>query len=189
MGWGTPLGPFADITVGKCCAQLEEALAALKTSHYARIGLIGSSFGGLISTLVGGKHSSIYAIGLKCPVVDFPAILRNRLGAQGMNHWQATNTIPNPIKGLNPIPLNFSFLEECSQYNALLAGKQIQAPTLIVHGYQDETVPLAQVQTLFQSLQTQKRLEIIQGANHQFSQTEDFEKMTRHLTQWITLHL
>ncbi|MCZ6800056.1 MAG: alpha/beta hydrolase [Nitrospirae bacterium] len=188
-GMGDSPSRFADITVGKCCHQLEEAIAALHASHYARIGVIGSSFGGLITTLVGGNNPSIHAIGLKCPVVDFPTILRNRLGEQGMDQWRKTNTIPNPRKGLDPIPLNFFFLEECTRYNALMAATHIQAPTRIVHGDQDETVPLEQAQSLFQSIQTQKDLATMKGANHQFDQPEDFENMTMLLTQWIKEHL
>ena len=58
-GMGDSPSRFADITVGKCCHQLEEAIAALQASHYARIGVIGSSFGGLITTLEKIGHRTI----------------------------------------------------------------------------------------------------------------------------------
>ena len=113
FGMGQTEGQFADITVGACCEQLERALAWLQKRNYARLGCTGSSFGELITTLVAGKCPELSAIGLKCPVPDFPEMLQLEFGETSMNHWKQTDTIPNITGGTEPIPLNFSFYEDC----------------------------------------------------------------------------
>jgi dipeptidyl aminopeptidase/acylaminoacyl peptidase len=61
----------------------------------------------------------------------------------------------------------------------------VEAPTLIVHGTQDEVIPLAQVQRLFGSLRVGKRLDLIPGADHGFTRREDFTRMTQTLVNWL----
>ena len=84
FGMGESEGSFAEVTVGRCYDQLERALAFVRDQGYSRIGLIGSSFGGLIALLVAAQHSDLVALGLKCPVPDFPEMLRLEFGEAAM---------------------------------------------------------------------------------------------------------
>ena len=185
FGMGESEGSFADITVGRCCDQLKQALAFISRQGHQRIGLIGSSFGGLISILVAGQYPHLLALGLKCPVPDFPELLRLEFGEAAMGHWKATGEIPNVTGGDKPIELRYDFYEDCLQYDAYHAAETIKSPTLIVHGDQDELVPLHQIQRLRGALTTQKELRILEGANHYFGKPEDFRKMTTLLGDWM----
>ena len=64
-----------------------------------------------------------------------------------------------------------------------------KAPVLIVQGDRDESVPLHQSRRLFDAIRTEKRLEVVNGADHRFSRPEDFQTMTRLLADWLTAHL
>ncbi|MDX1411429.1 MAG: alpha/beta fold hydrolase [Nitrospirales bacterium] len=185
FGMGESEGSFADITVGRCCDQLKQAFAFISHQGYQRIGLIGSSFGGLISILVASQYPPLLALGLKCPVPDFPELLRLEFGGAAMDHWKATGEIPNVTGGDKPIELRYDFYEDCLQYDAYQAAETITSPTLIVHGDQDELVPLHQIQRLAVALTTQKELRILEGANHYFGKPEDFRKMTTLLGNWM----
>jgi len=185
FGMGESEGSFADITVGRCYDQLEQALGFIASQGYQRVGLIGSSFGGLISILVAGLHPHLFALGLKCPVPDFPELLRLEFGEEGMHHWKATGEIPNVTGGDKPIALRYDFYEECLKYHAYQAAEKIKSPTLIVHGDQDEIVPLHQIHRLVDALTNQKQLRILEGANHYFGRPEDFRKMTTLLGDWM----
>lgn len=186
FGMGQTEGRFADITVGACCDQLERALAWLQKRSYARLGCIGSSFGGLITTLVAGTCPDLSAIGLKCPVPDFPEMLRLEFGETGMNRWKQTDTIPNITGGTEPISLNFSFYEDCLRYDTYKAAETIKAPAVIVHGDRDEYVPLHQIHRLDEAIRIEKRLHLLPGADHRFSKPEDFQNMTTLLADWMT---
>lgn len=189
FGMGDSEGAFADLTIGRCCDQLERALAFVEREGYQRVGLVGSSFGGLISILVAGHHPGILALGLKCPVLDFPELLRLEFGEAAMHRWREANEIPNVTGGDKPIALRYDFYEDCLRYDAYKTAKTIQSPTLIIHGDQDELIPLSQIQQLVVALSTENKLCILEGANHHFGRPEDFRKMTTLLSDWMVNYL
>jgi pimeloyl-ACP methyl ester carboxylesterase len=62
--------------------------------------------------------------------------------------------------------------------------KKIRAPALIVHGNQDETVPLGQSREAA-ALIPDCRLEVIGGADHTYSDPKHFEKMLALISDFI----
>ena len=189
FGMGESSGQFSDITVTTCQSQLDSLLKDIKTKGYRDIGLIGSSFGGLLSIVVAANHPELFAIGLKCPVPDFPEMLELEFGTDGLSQWQQTNTIPNVTGESEPIALNFQFYENCKKFNAYRQAKQITTPCLIVHGQQDELVPMHQINQLEERLAGEKNLLLLKKANHYFGRPEDFQKMSLALTEWIVDHV
>jgi len=168
FGMGDSSGACTDIKIVTCQAQLESVIAEMKQRGYQHIGLIGSSFGGLLAILVGAKHPELFAIGLKCPVPDFPEMLELEFGQDGLKAWKDTNTIPNVTGGPEPLALNFEFYQECRQFNAYAQAENILSPCLIVHGEQDELVPIHQIHQLHESLAGERKLLLLPEANHHF---------------------
>ncbi|MGH7208163.1 MAG: alpha/beta hydrolase [Nitrospiraceae bacterium] len=194
FGQGDSEGSFERITATAAIAQARAALDLVGSHGYCRLGLMGSSFGGLIATLVAASQPApqgipLSALALKCPAVDFPEILRVEFGEAGMDRWKRMHVIPNLTGGPEPCPLRFAFYEDCLRYDAYKAAESIRAPVLIVQGDRDESVPLHQSRRLFDALRTEKRLELVSGADHRFSRPEDFQAMTRLLADWLTTHL
>lgn len=184
-GMGESPEPFARLSIQQCADQLDAAVRFLTGYGMNLLGLIGSSFGGFMSILSAPRYPQLHALGLKCPVVDFPEVLRLEFGAEGMERWKRTDHIPNILGGDQPIPLPYSFFEECLTYNGYVSASHIQAPTLIVHGDQDEIIPAHQIDRLLASLNVTKDLRLIPGANHQFGRPEDFRLMTTQLAAWM----
>ena len=56
-------------------------------------------------------------------------------------------------------------------------------------GDHDEHVPLHQSRRLYEALQVTKRMEVLPGADHQFTKGEDFTRMTNMIADWLTTHL
>lgn len=194
FGQGDSDGPFERLTTTAAVAQARAALDLMASRGYRRLGLMGSSFGGLIATLVAASQPApegipLSALALKCPAVDFPEILRLEFGEAGMDRWKRMNVIPNLTGGPEPCPLRFAFYDDCLKYDAYKAAESIRAPVLIVQGDRDESVPLHQSRRLFDAIRTEKRLELVSGADHRFSRSEDFQTMTRLLADWLTAHL
>ncbi|MDH3503167.1 MAG: alpha/beta fold hydrolase [Nitrospirota bacterium] len=188
-GMGESPEPLAQFGIQKCEEQLEAAFRFLTEKAMNALGLIGSSFGGFMAILSAPRFPQLQALGLKCPVVDFPEVLRLELGTDAMDRWKRTDHIPNILGGDHPIPLPYSFFEECLTYNGYISASRIQATTLIVYGDQDEIIPAHQIDRLLTSLNVPKRLQLIPGANHQFGRPEDFRLMTTHLAKWMIDHL
>ncbi len=134
---GESEGTFADLTVDVCCDQLLQALSLVRSNGYSKIGLVGSSYGGLIATLVDSGDVDLAVLGLKCPVPDFPEMLQLEFGQEAMKRWQSTGEIPDVTGCDRPIELQYAFFENCLTYDAYAAARTINIPTLIVHGDQD----------------------------------------------------
>jgi pimeloyl-ACP methyl ester carboxylesterase len=203
FGHGDSQGPFEKITT---TIGIEQAMAALQEAvsrGFHQIGLVGSSFGGLVSILAatrwpdyrathresGTEVPPLACLALKCPVVDFAEELRLEFGDEGMMQWKTTGTIPNILGGTGRIHLQYAFYEDCLGLIAYEPARRIEAPTLIVQGDADELVPLHQSRRLVESLAGVKRLALLPGADHQFTKEEDFGTMTSLLVDWVTSYL
>ncbi len=176
--------PLADLTLTRCLDQVNGALAWLAKQGFAQIGLVGSSFGGLVAILAAARHPTLFAVGLKCPVSDYPPLWRSRLGEGGMRHWQESGLLTFAGPG-GKARLGYAFYEDLLRYPTESAAQKIQSPTRIIHGDADPDVPVAQSLRLFSVLKSPKEICVIPGADHEFSRAEDFEQMIGGLTEWM----
>ena len=189
FGQGDSQGPFEDLTTTLAVEQATAALDLMTAKGFSRIGLVGSSFGGLVAILTAAQRRDIGCLALKCPVVDFPEELRITFGLEELARWQATDTIPNMMGGSDRVRLRYGFYEDCLKQIAYEPAEHITAPTLIVQGEQDECVPLHQSQRLYDRLGGVKRLNLLPDADHQFTRKEDFHQMTTSISNWLVSHL
>ena len=189
FGQGESDGPFEALTTTVAITQAMAALDLMRQKGLTKLGLMGSSFGGLVAILTAAKRNDLACLALKCPVVDFAEELRLTLGDTEMARWKSTDTIPNIMGGSDRIRLRYAFYEDCLQHIAYQPAQTITAPTLIVQGDQDECVPLHQSQQLAAALTCPTRMELLPGADHQFTKTADFSRMTTLIAQWFTTHL
>jgi hypothetical protein len=189
FGQGDSEGPFEQITATMAIRQAMGALDLMAAEGYRRIGLMGSSFGGLVAIHTASRRSDLACLALKCPVVDFAEELRLEFGDEEMAKWKTTDTIPDIMGGPHRVNLHFGFYEDCLGQIAYDPAKAITAPTLIVQGAKDEFVPLHQNQRLYDALQAPKRLEMLPEADHQFTNADDFHRMTTLIADWFTEHL
>ncbi len=189
FGHGESEGPFERITTTMAIRQAMGALDLMAAEGYRRIGLMGSSFGGLVAIHAASRRSDIACLTLKCPVVDFAEELRLEFAVEGMATWKATDTIPDIMGGSHRVNLHFGFYEDCLEQIAYEPAKTITAPTLIVQGAKDEFVPLHQSRRLYDMLQAPKRFEMLPEADHQFTKADDFYRMTTLIAEWLSDHL
>ena len=186
---GESEGPFETITTTLAVEQTQAAVDLVRQEGFQMIGLMGSSFGGLVSILTAAQRSDLACLALKCPVVDFAEELRLEFGAQEMQRWKQTDTIPDITGGSDRIRLRYAFYEDCLRQIAYEQAERIIAPTVIVQGDQDEHVPLHQSRQLYEALRSKKQFEMLPGADHQFTKGEDFNRMITLIVGWLTDHL
>ena len=189
FGQGDSDGPFEEITTTLAVHQTEAALDLVTARGFDRIGLVGSSFGGLVAILTTAQRRDIACLALKCPVVDFAEELRLTFGLEELALWKATDTIPNIMGGQERIRLRYDFYEDCLRQIAYGPAKRITVPTLIVQGERDECVPLHQSRRLHDVLGGPKHLDLLPNADHQFTRGEDFHQMTTAISEWLVTHL
>ena len=118
FGQGESEGPFERITTALAVEQTQAAIDLVSGKGFRKIGLMGSSFGGLVSILTAARRTDLVCLALKCPVVDFAEELRLEFGESEMVRWKATDTIPNIMGGANRIPLRYAFYEDCLRHTS-----------------------------------------------------------------------
>ncbi len=161
-----------------------KAIEFIKELGYQKIGLFGSSFGGLASILASTQRDDLTFLALKSPVVDYLSLMQRPDNAEEIKEWQQRgfNWITSPDG--QKLKLNFSFFEDAKKINGFEAAANIKAPTLIVHGTEDRTVPLEQSKKAARLIPN-CQLKIVQGADHAYSQPEHFQQMLELVAEFI----
>ena len=65
------------------------------------------------------------------------------------------------------------------------AAQALRVPTIIVHGDRDEVIPVKQSEELYARIRAEKALHVIPGADHRFSNPEQFRRTTELLVDWL----
>lgn len=126
---------FSTLTVSRQIAQVRELLT--EPSY-----IIGSSLGGLTAALLAEKYPDLVKkIVLLAPAFQFTKNWRLNLGEELLSHWQQTNFLPRyHYSYQREILLHYKFFQDAETFVDYQFTNQI--PTLILHGINDEVVPL-----------------------------------------------
>ena len=144
--------------------RIEDFKAALQFLHESakvdvnRIGVIGSSFGGMVA--IAARDERIKAI-----VAISTPIEISGLGCPDAKWRGVKYVFPSGRK------LKAKFYEDLQKYD-LLGAVRKAPPILFIHGRLDELVPVEHALKLYEVAREPKRIEIIEGADHAFSKTE-----------------
>lgn len=184
FGHGESVGEIADITIYEAVDDVRSAVRYVKESGYQRIGLMGSSFGGLACILTAGHDFDFFVLALKSPVSDYLGLLIARNNDWDIDTWRRRGYIDFKGADGENHRLNYSFFADAEKVRGYDLARSIEAPTLIVHGDRDKTVPLEQSRKACGVIPG-CRLEVIQGADHVYSKPEHFEKMLHSISDFI----
>lgn len=131
-------GDFYNLTLTRQLQQIETEYD-LKSEQKKVI--IGSSFGGLTATWLAQRNPSVERLFLLAPAFEFLAHVLPKLGNEKLQKWQIERDLPVYHHGeKRDIYLNYYFIEDLSQYSDTELNRSL--PTLILHGIQDEVIPV-----------------------------------------------
>jgi esterase/lipase len=182
-------GEFSDLTIDRCVDNLEEVVN-YANKRFDRVGVIGSSFGGLISLIVSSRVSSkIDFLALKSPTVDFSQSLENYFGKEKMSEWKNKGVIEIDLVGKGKNPIKYNLFENLKKYDVYQLAREINIPVFIVHGEKDELVDYNQSVKLTKYLKGKNKIFIIPSADHRFSNPEHFELMIQNMVTWVKENL
>jgi dipeptidyl aminopeptidase/acylaminoacyl peptidase len=184
FGHGESEGKFEDITISEAVHDVFRAVHVLKDSGYSKIGLMGSSFGGMASLLSASELPDLNALALKSPVSDYLGLLIANTRGADIQNWKKTGSTSVTGSNGQNLKINYSFYEDAEKIKSCDAIKKIKAPTLIVHGDKDKTVPLEQSIRCARMI-ADCRLDIIEGADHTYTQPRHFERMLSLIAEFL----
>ena len=188
FGHGESEGNFEDITISEAVDDILNAIKFLKNQGYTKIGLVGSSFGGIASLMAASKTNDLFVLALKSPVSNYEEREYATKSKEELEEWKNKGYRYYISGDGRRLKLNYTFFEDFKNNNGYKAAQKIKIPTLIVHGDKDESVPIEQSKKIA-SLIKNCRLEIIEGADHRYSKPEDFKKMLDLISKFTIKNL
>lgn len=183
-GHGESDGKFENITISEAVDDVLKSISYLKKRKYKKIALMGGSFGGIASIMAASKTKGLAFLVLKCPVSNYKEKRLLEMSKFELETWKKKGWTYYESGRHGKLRLNYTFFQDFDKNNGYLAAKKIKAPTLIVHGDKDESVPIEQSKKTSRLIKNCK-LEIIKGADHRFTNPEHFEKMIGLISGFI----
>jgi pimeloyl-ACP methyl ester carboxylesterase len=182
-------GETAQVTVSQGVDDLRSAIERLNQDPgiAPKVGLFGESYGGNVVLWYAAQHGGVQAIAVQAPVSDYAAVKRKKLGPEGIARWRADGYILEDDEGRPR--LDYHFYEDAAAHDTYELARQIDADCLIVHGAEDDTVPLQQSQALAAALGPRARLRVVFGASHGFDNPGEREGAVAEAARFFETHL
>ena len=161
------------ITVEKEVEDLRSAIEFVRSKGLEKIGVVGLSLGGLISARVADE---INVLVLWSPVTNKKENYLEALLSRTGFSMDGDVIIKNRREGgvfRKKIVISRQMAEDRKNINQKELLSKIKYPVLVIHGTEDESIPLDDSKKAMQYLQEGSKLEILEGADHVFSEHID----------------
>ncbi|MFH1382778.1 MAG: alpha/beta fold hydrolase [Chloroflexota bacterium] len=178
-------GDFADATLSARIRDYQAALDFLATTDKVdmeKIGAVGSSLGSCVVVAAGDPRPTAYVV-LATPlqIRATPAMLA-ALKEKGYFEYPGADD-PRMSR------ISLALIEDMQRYDLAASIKKITRPVLIIHGSHDN-IPVADAEELYAQANPPKRLEIIEGGSHAFTDNPEHLQRVVDLSQaWLVKYL
>lgn len=130
-------GDFPHLTLSRQIRQVQLALPP----ETVPVTLIGSSFGGLTAAWVAQQRHQVERLVLLAPAFGFLSHWLPRLSPEQRQQWKLEGFLEVYHYGeAKMLPLHYAFVEDAASYDEIQLRRPV--PTLILHGRQDEVIPI-----------------------------------------------
>lgn len=163
---------FPSLTVTKAIEVVEECINYLHKEDYERIGILGSSFGGLTGFFASLHSPFVSLLLLKSPVLKDQGRIIAEFKNISIKEWKE-NSFAEWTDKLGEHRLSYQFYEDANKYSVINSIKNSKIPIKIVQGGSDTVVPVAQCLEL--EKEENVNVSIIPSANHKLNTEEEKE--------------
>lgn len=170
--------------LSKQIAELDAVLAYVRRKFSGRrIFLLGRSLGGAAALVTASQAADITGLILWAAPNNLQETFRNALGSDGYEALVAGQTLYlNDERG--ELALTPDFLTDFAKYDLQgMLRNWRKRPLLILHGEKDETVAVDQARLAFALAGVPKKLVIINGGDHSF--TNHGNKAAAEVVNWL----
>ena len=173
-------GKFEEITYSGEVEDLQAAFAFMRDRQTRKIAIFGSSMGGTVALLFAAEQPALATV-VTIAAPAHPELFSSRLLTPAqVEEWRKTGH--TFYQGQR---INVSLLHDLENLDIPAAAQKISCPVLILHGDQDDVVPVDEAYQLFASLPGLKKLSIVRGADHRFSDPALMDQALREAVEWL----
>ena len=173
-GNGDSEGEFTDSTISKEVEDLGSALDAL--SDYS-VCYVGHSMGGAVGVLRASRDKRIRLLVSLAGMVHTKTFAQTEFGdvtpGEGFM-WDDPDC-----------PLSSAYMDDLTQIDSVAdLASQIAVPWLLVHGAEDDVVPIGESREIFENASEPKQLIELESADHVFSDAST-SAMVNSVVDWV----
>jgi putative redox protein len=181
---GESSGKFEDITYRGEVEDLQAAYSVVQTRHAGKIAILGSSMGGTVALLFASQEPRVAGLVTVAAPLHPEQFPKRILTPAQLEQWRNQGfTFHNGQR------LNASLLRDLESLDVPKAAKRILCPVLVIHGDLDRTVPVEEAYELYACLTNEKKLSILEGADHRLSNPALMERTVTEALDWLTRHV
>ena len=177
-GNGTSEGKFTDSTISK---EVDDLGAVLGHLNEYTVCYVGHSMGGAVGVLRASEDKRIQLLVSLAGMVHTKAFAQREFGDVTPDEgfmWDEPDC-----------PLSQAYMDDLTQINTVVdLSPQITIPWLLVHGNEDDIVPIEDSHDILAKANSQTQLITLEGANHVFSD-EYTPVMVEKVIAWIKMQL
>jgi pimeloyl-ACP methyl ester carboxylesterase len=174
-GNGESDGRFEESTISKEAGDLDAVLAAVPQEK--RIAYVGHSMGAAVGAMKASRGMDIQALVSLAGMIHTAAFLKREFGDVKPDHGNMWDE--------EGCPLSSTFAQDMRGIGSLVetAGKIMQ-PWLLIHGTEDDVVPMQDSLDAFEAATCEKKLIAIPAAGHSFDE-ESYPVVVAAIDAWL----
>jgi uncharacterized protein len=173
-GNGASGGKFTRSTITK---EVEDLGAVIDAVREKSICYVGHSMGGAVGVLRAANDPRIHALISLAGMVHTKAFAEREFGMVKAGEgfmWDDTNC-----------PLSQEYMADMAKIGSVInEAPKIKVPWLLLHGTEDDVVPIQESREIFARANEPKRLVELKGANHVFA-GEHTAPMVSEVVKWV----
>jgi pimeloyl-ACP methyl ester carboxylesterase len=182
-GNGQSEGSFSESIYSKQISDMKVAASFMAAEGVSWFGLAGHSMGGMVALLAAVEMDIVRAV---CTLASKASALHSThfLNESQLHELQNTGRVHFISRNRN-LELTNGFFTDAAKYQLSKILPSLVQPWLIVHGDQDEIIPVRDAYRLHEYKPADTDLAIIADADHMFSQDAQRQEVTELVVKWF----
>lgn len=177
-GHGESEGKLEETTITRWSDDLNSAVDFL-SKDCREIALFGFSLGGMSSLVCSGRSTATIAI---APPTNFKKLAV---------HFVNTGLIKKLDKFIDfgGLKVGQEFITESAKYDMKDVMREIRCPILIIHGSDDDVIPLEHSQEAMAYINEPKKLVLIEGFGHGSANKDQMRIIYSEIAEWLKKYM
>jgi putative redox protein len=182
-GNGQSEGEFSASSYSKQIAEMKTAASYMDARGVSWLGLAGHSMGAMVALLAAAEMDSIKALCVLAARSSGPTVT-DFLSESQLDELRLTGRVSLMSRGRS-LELTQEFFDDTARHDLPAVVASLRQHIFVVHGDQDEIIPVDEAYRLQQLQPKSTQLAIVSGADHMFSREEHRQQVSELVVTWF----